>query len=122
MSKATVRYEGALRKRVPGAREIESAKDTDGSEKTKSPASRLARMLALAHHVERLVEDGTLKDYADAAELLSITRARMAQVMALLNLSARVQGAILSGKLTVAERGIRSLTLDTNWDQQQTLS
>ena len=31
------------------------------------PVSRAARMLALAHYVERLVEDGTVKSYADAA-------------------------------------------------------
>src|SRR6266850_591084 len=41
---------------------------------------RTARMLALAHHVEALVEDGVLADYAAAARLLGVTRARMSQV------------------------------------------
>ncbi len=30
------------------------------------PVSRAARMLALAHYVERLVEEGTVASYADA--------------------------------------------------------
>ena len=87
-----------------------------------APASRVARMLALAHYVERLVGDGTLNNYAEAAERLGITRARVAQLTALLGLSSRVQEAILSGKLAVTERGIRSLTMEASWNRQQNCS
>ena len=124
MSKATVRYEGALKKRTGREGEPAGPVSESGAAENlgKQPASRLARNLALAHYVERLVEDGTLKDYAEAAWRLGITRARMAQLMGLLNLSPRVQGAILSAKLMVAERRIRSLTSEANWEQQQTFS
>ena len=55
-------------------------------------------MLALAHYVERLVEVGTLASYADAARQLGVTRARMGQVLNLLNLSPQVQEALLLGQ------------------------
>ena len=58
------------------------------AQRKKSPSvSRVARQLALAYHVERLIEDGVLKDYAEAARVLGITRARMTQVTNLLNLA-----------------------------------
>ena len=41
------------------------------------PVSRAARMLALAHYVERLVEQGSVKSYAAAARQLGVSRARM---------------------------------------------
>ena len=48
------------------------------------PPTALARRLALAHHVNSLVEDCTLlKDFAEAARKLGITKARLSQVMGL---------------------------------------
>ena len=43
-------------------------------------------MLALAHYVERLVEEGAVRSYADAARQLGVSRARMSQILNLLNL------------------------------------
>jgi hypothetical protein len=59
-------------------------------------ASRIARNLALAYLIERRIEDETLKEYADAARRLGLTRARVAQVMELLSLPAQEQERILS--------------------------
>ena len=73
------------------------------------PPTRTARMLALAYHVERLVEAGTLKDYADAASRLGITRARMTQIANLRWLPCGVQERILSGG-KVSERELRGRT------------
>ena len=62
-----------------------------------------------------------MKDYAQAARQLGITRARMSQVMGLLNLSPRVQMAVLSGKLAATERSVRSLTNEVMWESQRQL-
>ena len=35
--------------------------------------SRVARQLALAHYIDRLVEKGGIKDYAEVARLLGIS-------------------------------------------------
>ncbi len=76
-------------------------------------------MLALAHYVERLVEQGTVASYADAARQLGVTRARMSQVLNLLNLSPRVQEALLLGKIDLSERRIRRLVASAEWEAQE---
>ncbi len=75
-------------------------------------------MLALAHHIERLVEEGTLADYAAAAGALGVTRARMTQVMKLLLLAPELQYRILLREITASERGLRVLSAKSNWQEQ----
>ena len=82
------------------------------------PVSRAARMLALAHYVERLVEAGAVKSYADAARQLGVTRARMSQILNLLNLPPRVQEGLLLGDLHLSERRVRAVAARTEWDGQ----
>ena len=84
-----------------------------------SSISRAARMLALAHHIDRLVNMEILKDYAHAARILGLTRARMAQVIKLLLLSPHLQESILSGKLQVSERQLRPILLLPSWKEQE---
>jgi len=43
--------------------------------------------MALALHFENLIEGGHITDYADLARLGGVTRARMTQIMSLLNLA-----------------------------------
>ena len=82
------------------------------------PVSRAARMLALAHHVERLVEAGELTGYAEAARALGVTRARMSQLMNLLLLAPEIQKQILSDTVQISERGLRTVTAEAYWEQQ----
>jgi hypothetical protein len=46
---------------------------------------RVSRLLALAHRLDRLLRAGVVKDYAEAARLGHVTRARISQVMSLLS-------------------------------------
>ncbi len=82
------------------------------------PVSRAARMLALAHNVERLAEEGAVKSYADAARQLGVSRARMTQVLNLLNLPPRVQEGLLLGKIDLSERRIRRLVASVEWGRE----
>ncbi len=82
------------------------------------PVSRAARMLALSHYVERLVEESSVKSYAEAARQLGVSRARMSQLMNLLNLPPRVQEALLLGDLHLSERRIRALAARAEWEGQ----
>ncbi len=82
------------------------------------PVSRAARMLALAHYVERLVEEGAVKSYSDAARQLGVSRARMAQITNLLNLPPRVQEGLLLGKIDLSERRIRRLVASVEWGRE----
>ncbi len=111
MSKLTVTYKIKAKRRKP-----EKKPDTPPVEKPGTrPVSRAARMLALAHYVERLVEEGSVQSYADAARQLGVTRARMTQILNLLNLSPRVQQALLLGDLHLSERRIRAVVRRAEW-------
>lgn len=79
--------------------------------------TRLARQLALARHVERLIEGGELRDYAEAAETLGLTRARLTQVMKLL-LAPVIQQAVLAGRLPRAARRPRAAAARVSWQAQ----
>ena len=83
---------------------------------------RVARMLALAYKVEREVEAGRLKDYATAARHLGISRARMSQVLDLLNLSPRLQALVLMGTCELGERRLRTLLREPCWKTQELLT
>ena len=70
-----------IRTTFPGGRKAERCAKEENRLQPPPPPSRAARMLALAHHVERLIEAGELTGYADAARGLGLTRARLTQVM-----------------------------------------
>ncbi len=103
MSGVTVKYRVKLQKE----RRTRSKGDTPppvASRADSRRVSRAARMLALAHYVERLIEGGTIESYAGAARQLGVTRARITQLTNLLNLSPRVQESLLLGDLHLSER------------------
>ncbi len=71
---------------------------------------RIARLMALAIRFERLLADGEVHDYADLARLGHVTRARVTQIMNLLNLAPDIQEELLYQvvrRLLTAEKGGR---------------
>ncbi len=76
-------------------------------------------MLALAHHVERLIEAGELTGYSEAAQILGVTRARLTQVMNLLLLAPKVQERVLGDEVGVTEKSLRSIVRAADWDGGQ---
>jgi hypothetical protein len=52
---------------------------------------RVARLLALAHHFDELLETGAVETQAELAELAKLTPARITQIMNLLDLAPDVQ-------------------------------
>ena len=114
MSGATVRCKFvASPKPAPGRAVTKAVK----SPKPTGP-SRTARMLALAHHIERQIEDGAIPDYAAAARALGLTRARITQVMNLLLLAPEIQGRILRRDLVLTERALRRVVGEADWQEQ----
>ena len=53
--------------------------------------TRITRLMALAVRFEGLLQEGTVKDYADLARLGGVTRARITQIMNLRNLAPPIQ-------------------------------
>jgi len=85
-------------------------------------ATPIARLLALAHLVERLVEAGDLKDYADAAKRLGMCKSHVTHVMALLQLAPGLQESILMGRLMITEQALRPICRERDWMVQQQLT
>ena len=83
-----------------------------------SGPSRAARMLALAHHIARQIDEGAIPDYATAAQALGLTRARLTQVMNLLLLAPEVQERIAVGEISVSERDLRRVSAEPDWNGQ----
>lgn len=88
---------------------------------------RVARMLALGHKIEGMVQAGQLRDYADAARVLGLTRARITQITNLLLLAPAIQEEILSlspvacGRDPISERQLREIVSDANWEHQEAM-
>src|SRR5437016_4923688 len=56
---------------------------------------RITRLMALAIKIDDMVQRGELRDYADVARLGHVTRARVTQIMNLMNLAPDIQEHIL---------------------------
>lgn len=81
--------------------------------------TRVARRLALAHHIDRLVESRQAESEAAVSRALGITRARLSQIMALLRLAPGIQERLLSGDLALGERDIRIVFGAADWPAQE---
>ena len=88
---------------------------------------RVARLLALAIRFEELVTGGVVKNYAELARLGYVSRARVTQIMNLLQLAPQIQEEVLflpaqsSGRDTITERALRSLVAEPDWRVQRRL-
>ena len=84
---------------------------------------RISRLLALAIKFQEMVDRGEVRDYADLARLGYVTRARITQIMNLLNLAPDIQEELLhlaaSVENRLAERQIRSITKIVPWTTQR---
>lgn len=85
------------------------------------------RLMALAVKFDGMLREDVVTDYADLARLGLITRARMTQIMNLLNLAPNIQEQIMflpertEGRETVAERNLRPLARIVSWRRQRKL-
>lgn len=85
------------------------------------PLPRVTRMLVLAYRIDDMIRTGDLRDWADAARLLGVTRARTTQIAGLLLLAPEIQEAILSlhGNVQITERCLRPLASLPFWRSQR---
>jgi hypothetical protein len=80
--------------------------------------------LALAHKIDAMIRAGELRDLAEAARSIGVSRARMSQIMNLLLLSPEIQEAILNlppvtnRRDPVSERALRAIVAEPEWTKQ----
>lgn len=84
---------------------------------SKPPVTRAARMLALAHYIDRLIRGGRVRDYAQVAQTLGVTRARLSQVAGLVLLSPEIQERVVNGEFRT-ERQLRAALREPEWNVQ----
>jgi hypothetical protein len=88
---------------------------------------RISRLMALALRFDDLVRSGEVADFADIAELGQVTRARVSQIVNLLNLAPDIQEAILflprvaGEREAVSERDVRVVAAQPDWRRQRAL-
>jgi hypothetical protein len=86
---------------------------------------RIARLMALARHVEELVCSGTVGSYAAAARLGRVSRARMSQILGLLNLAPDIQEQLLflecpdRGRPTPVLPQVLTVATALDWGEQR---
>lgn len=86
---------------------------------------RAARLMALALRFDRLLQDGTVPNAAVLARLGHVTRARVSQILNLLNLAPDIQEALLFLPATVAGRDpiilrdLQPIALTPDWRKQR---
>lgn len=91
----------------------------------KGNVPRVARLLALAHHFEKLRRQGVAEDHADLARLGGVTRARMTQIMSLLNLAPDIQEEILylpltrQGRDAISTKKVLPIAQEMGWERQR---
>jgi hypothetical protein len=90
-----------------------------------SRVPRIARLVALAWHIEEQVRSGTLASYAAAARLGHISRARLSQILSLLNLAPDLQEQVLflsrpvRGRQALTIRQLLRVAAALDWDEQR---
>ena len=79
--------------------------------------------MALAIRCDMLLRSGIIRDCAELARLAHVSRARVSQVMALLNLAPDLQEQLLSLKPGAAldERQLRAVARHMEWHTQREL-
>jgi len=86
---------------------------------------RIARLMALALHIEALVQAGSVPSYAAAARLGHVSRARLSQILSLLHLAPDLQEQLLflqrptHGREPWPLRHVLTIAADLDWSQQR---
>jgi len=123
----TVEFNVHFARGPAGRREVLLGEPTAKPELPAGSVPRVARLMALAIRCEELVRSGEVADYANLARLGHVTRARMTQIINLLNLAPDVQEEILflpnttKGRDPIGERNLRPITAVVDWRAQRRL-
>jgi hypothetical protein len=105
-----------------GRKQIAAGPEPEPLPAPPDPIPRVSRLMALAIHFDGLIRQGLVKDYADLARLGSVSRARITQIMNLLNLPPLKQEELLFlakneiDRENQTERRARALRLPPLWE------
>jgi hypothetical protein len=106
-------------KQRAGKKRIEAGAEPPPTERV----PHVARLMALAIHLDQLLREGKVKDYAEIARLGHVSRARVTQIMNLLNLAPDIQERLMIDRHVAAlkERDVRPIQARWLWAHQRKL-
>ena len=123
----TVEFDVHFARGAAGRREIVPGEAPEKPALPEGSVPRVAKLMALAIRCEELVRTGEVTGYAELARLGHVTRARITQIMNLLNLAPDIQEEILflprtiKGRDPIGERDLRPICGVPNWNEQRRL-
>ena len=88
---------------------------------------RVARLMALAIRCEGLIRDGVIENYTEIGRLGHVTRARVSQIMNLLNLAPDIQEEVLflprteKGRAPIILAQLQPIAQVPDWRKQRIL-
>jgi hypothetical protein len=124
MNTSTV-IRGTLPFRRRSAQEHDPTPATVTTKASSSRIPRIARLMALARQIDDSVRSGMVCSYAAAARLAHVSRARMSQILALLNLAPDLQEQLLflqrpaRGRTAPVLRQVLHVASALDWDEQR---
>jgi hypothetical protein len=124
MSMITIEQPIHFDRRGKGARKVMRCGPGSPTELT-GRVPRVARLMALALRLDGLLRDGTISDAAEIARLGHVSRARVSQILNLLNLAPDIQEALLflppvrSGRDPIILADMQAIALAADWRKQR---
>ena len=110
-----------------GRRRLEIGPKSQTSAAPPGRVPRVARLLALALHFAKQIRSGELSNYVQLAHLGHVSRARISQIMNLINLAPDLQEAILflpqtvRGRDAIHLRLLQPIAAAFDWKKQRRL-
>src|SRR3954464_8782722 len=108
-----------------GTLEMREGEEPEPAPTPQGRVPKIARLMALAIRFDGLLQRGEVKDYAELARLGHVTRARVTQIMNLLNLAPDLQERLLflpeveHGRDPVKEWQVRPVAAEADWGRQR---
>jgi hypothetical protein len=82
---------------------------------------RVARLLALAHKFQKMLDSGEVESMAELARLGRVSRARITQIMDLMMLAPEIQEEILGSGPVPSIRKLLPIAKAPLWSEQRTV-
>ena len=127
MTMPSVECELRFHRRGRGARKVRDHAPVPAPPVIVGRVPRVSRLMALAIHLDQLIRDGVVADQAALARLGQVTRARMSQIMSLLNLAPDIQEAVLflprftRGVAPLILADLRPIAKEWDWEKQRAI-
>lgn len=108
-----------------GRRDLREGEPPAKFESPEGNVPRISRLMALAIRFDELIRSGEVQDYSELARLGHVTRARMSQIMNLLNLAPDIQEELLflppttKGYDRLSEHQLRTIASQPLWNSQR---